>query len=129
MRLLLDTHVFLWTTLTPSKLSAAAREAIADRANEVFISAAVAWEMVVKFPTGKLQLPTNPANYVPSRIKAFGFTSLPITQDHVLAVASLPSIHADPFDRIMIAQAQIEGLTLVTRDAASLTYPVNAMKA
>ena len=129
MRLLLDTHVFLWLAGSPSKLSVAATDAIADRANDVFISAAVTWEIVLKYPSGKLRLPTSPASYVPSRIAAFGFSSLPITQDHAIAVASLPATHTDPFDRIMIAQAQVEGLTFVTRDAASLTYPVNTIEA
>jgi PIN domain nuclease of toxin-antitoxin system len=129
VRLLLDTHVFLWVTLTPLRLSAAAREAIADRANEVYVSAAAMWEIVMKFPSGKLQLPMDPGNYVPSRMAAMGFASLPVTQVHVLAVSSLPATHKDPFDRIMIAQAQIEGLTFVTRDATLLTFPVNTLQA
>jgi PIN domain nuclease of toxin-antitoxin system len=129
MRLLLDTHVFLWAALTPSRLSVAAREAITDRANEVYISAAVSWEIVIKFPRAKFKIPTNPTTYVPSRVAALGFRPLPITQDHALAVESLPSIHRDPFDRIMIAQAIIEGLTFVTRDARLLTYPVLTIEA
>jgi len=129
MRLLLDTHVFLWAALTPSKLAAAVREVIADRANEIYVSAASTWEIVIKVPTGKLKLPMDPVSYVTSRMAAFGFSSLPITQDHALAVSSLPLKHKDPFDRIMIAQAQIEGLTFVTCDAKLLTYPVNTIKA
>jgi PIN domain nuclease of toxin-antitoxin system len=129
MRLLLDTHVFLWAVASPQKLSVAAREAITDRANQIYVSVALAWEIVIKFQAGKLKLPTSPVSYVPSRIATLGFTTLPITQDHVLAVASLPAKHADPFDRIMIAQAQIESLTFVTRDATLLTYPVSTIKA
>jgi PIN domain nuclease of toxin-antitoxin system len=129
MRLLLDTHVFMWAASNPSTLSANARAAIEDPQNDVWISAAVAWELAIKFPSGKLTLPTEPASYVPSRIAALGFSALPITQDHALAVASLPPLHSDPFDRIMIAQAQYEGLTFVTRDARSLSYPVHVIRA
>lgn len=129
MRLLLDTHVFLWAAANPSLLTETAREAIEDNANDVFVSAAVAWEIIIKYQAGRLSLPLQPATYVPARMSALGFTPLPFTQEHALAVASLPSTHADPFDRMMIAQAQFEGLTLVTRDAASLTYPVRTIKA
>jgi PIN domain nuclease of toxin-antitoxin system len=93
------------------------------------VSVAVAWEITIKAGRGKLQLPMGPATFVPSRIAAMGLTALPITLDHALAVAALPPTHADPFDRIMIAQAQFEGLTLVTRDAASLRYPVHTLEA
>jgi PIN domain nuclease of toxin-antitoxin system len=110
-------------------LSDAARSAVSDPANEVYVSAAVAWEIAIKYPSGKLELPMSPASYVPSRITALGFEMLPITQDHALAVIALPDIHADPFDRIMIAQAQFESLTLVTRDAFSRRYPVRSMEA
>ena len=71
----------------------------------------------------------DPASYVPSRIAALGFAPLPITQHHALAVSSLPATHQDPFDRIMIAQTQVDGLTFVTRDSASLTYPVKTIEA
>ncbi len=123
MDLLLDTHVFLWATSRPNVLSTHAREAIEDLANEVYVSAAVAWEIVIKHARGKLDLPLAPAIYMSSRLRANGFHELPIAQDHALAVASLPAIHADPFDRIMIAQAQCASMTLVTRDARSLLYP------
>jgi PIN domain nuclease of toxin-antitoxin system len=129
LRLLLDTHTFLWADGRPNQLSDVARAAIADPANEVFVSAAVAWEIAIKYPSGKLTIPMSPASYVPSRIIALGFETLPITQDHALVTASLPDIHADPFDRIMIAQAQFESLTFVTRDAFSLQYPVQTIKA
>jgi PIN domain nuclease of toxin-antitoxin system len=129
VRLLLDTHVFLWIAADPANLSPVALDAIANRSNRTYVSVATAWEIVIKTQSGKLRLPTDPSSYVPSRIAALGFASLPITQDHALAISSLPPTHKDPFDRIMIAQAQIEGLTLVTRDAASLTYPVQTLKA
>jgi PIN domain nuclease of toxin-antitoxin system len=113
----------------PALLSPAARDAISDRTNDVYVSSAVAWEIAIKAGRGKVQLPMGPAAFVPSRIAALGFTALPIALEHALAVAALPMTHADPFDRILIAQAQFEGLTLVTRDAAMLSYPVRTLEA
>ncbi len=103
--------------------------AIEDPENDVFVSAAAAWEISIKHAKGKLSLPLEPAIYVTARLKELGFSPLAITLEHALAAASLPSIHADPFDRIMVAQAQAESLTLVTRDAELLRYPVKAMPA
>lgn len=129
MRLLLDTHTFLWAAGQSPKLSEAARTAIADRRNDVYVSAAVAWEIAIKSARGRLRLPFGAETYVPSRIAALGFATLPVTLEHALAVAALPVTHADPFDRILIAQAQFEGLTLVTRDAVMLSYPVRTLEA
>jgi PIN domain nuclease of toxin-antitoxin system len=129
LRILLDTNAFLWAIQEPDILEEAAREAIADPDTEVYVSSAVAWEIAIKHAKGNLPLPLAPLIYVPARMKALGFIDLPITQEHALAVSSLPAIHADPFDRIMIAQAQIEGLALVTRDARVLAYSVKTMKA
>jgi PIN domain nuclease of toxin-antitoxin system len=129
MRLLLDTHAFLWAAGSPARLSETARAAIADRANDVYVSVAVAWEIAIKAGSGKLRLPMEPAAYLPSRLAAMGLTPLPITLDHALAVAALPAVHADPFDRIMIAQAQVEGLTLVTRDPFTRGYAVKTLDA
>ncbi len=129
LRLLIDTHVFLWFTSNPQALVEDTFFAIEDPENDVFVSAAAAWEISIKHAKGKLSLPLEPAVYVRTRIKELGFTPLAITLEHALAAASLPSIHADPFDRIMVAQAQAESLTLVTRDAQLLRYPVKAMPA
>lgn len=129
MVLLLDTHVFLWFASRPNDLAKEAFQAIEDPVNDVFVSAIVAWEIVLKYAKGKLTLPLAPALYMPARLKEFGFHRLPMTQDHALATASLPDIHADPFDRMMIAQAQIEGMTFVTRDAHALAYPVRTLAA
>lgn len=129
MELLLDTHAFLWALGDPEKLSPVARAAIEDPENGIFVSAAVAWEIGIKYALGKLSLPMEPTIYVPACIGSFGFKSLPISQEHTLAVCGLPNHHNDPFDRIMIAQAQVEGFTFVTSDSESLKYPVKLLKA
>ncbi len=129
MRFLIDTHVFLWAASDESQLSNDARIVLGDRRNEIFVSAAVSWEIVIKHALHKLTLPLDPSSYVPSRIKMLGFARLDISTDHALAVASLPDIHNDPFDRIMVAQAQVEGMTFITRDRDSLSYPVASIVA
>ncbi|MBV8068406.1 MAG: type II toxin-antitoxin system VapC family toxin [Acidobacteriaceae bacterium] len=97
------------------------------RDNEVFVSAAAAWEIAIKNAQRRIALPTDPATYFPARVKTLGFKSLAITVDHALAVHKLPPLHRDPFDRIMIAQAQMEGLTLVTNDSAVRKYRVKTL--
>ncbi len=129
MRLLLDTHAFLWAAADPDQLRAKARAAIEDSANEVLVSAAVAWEISVKVTLGKLTVPVDPAVWFPARVHSLGFQELPITAAHALGIGGLPNVHRDPFDRIMIAQAQIEGLTFVTRDPENKKYPVHVLPA
>lgn len=129
MRLLLDTQAFLWAASDPEKFSKRARTAIEDSSNEVFVSAAVAWEIAIKHALGKLQTPSAPAVYVPARVAKLGFKPLAIALEHALAVGGLPSHHNDPFDRIMVAQAQVEGLTLVTSDRNILKYSVKTLQA
>jgi PIN domain nuclease of toxin-antitoxin system len=122
LQLLIDTHVLLWAADAPEKLSDEARDAIEDAANDVFVSTAAAFEIVIKFGKGKLVLPIEPALFLPSRLHALGFRALPLSLEHALALTGLPDIHADPFDRMMIAQASVEGMTLVTRDAQIRRY-------
>ena len=128
-RYLIDTHVFLWAAASPEKLSAGARRAIQSAASDVFLSAAAVWELTIKFGLGKVTLPMEPAIFVPSRLDHLGIRALQITHDHALAVAALPNIHRDPFDRMMIAQAQAESLIFITADPYSLRYPVKTLKA
>lgn len=111
--LLLDTHVVLWWLDDPELIAAPAREAIADGENDVFVSAASAWEVAIKTALGKLRSPDD----LEAALEAAGFAALPITVRHALAVRDLPDVHQDPFDRILAAQARVEGLTLVTRDS------------
>jgi PIN domain nuclease of toxin-antitoxin system len=120
MTLLLDTHVLLWWLDDPGRLSRAARKAIQDGANPVYVSAAVAWEIAIKKALGKLDAPDN----LEDVLEANRFRPLPIPIPHALAVRSLPDHHRDPFDRILIAQALHEGFRLVNRDAEIARYPV-----
>lgn len=120
MKLLLDTHVVLWWLESRTKLTPDAVNAIDDTANEVLVSAVVAWEMTIKRQLGKLRTPSDFA----AAIESAGFTELPITVEHGIAVESLPLHHRDPFDRMLIAQAIQEGCTLVTRDANIQRYSV-----
>ena len=112
MRLLLDTHVFLWWRADLPDLPGAARAAIVDDANEVYVSAAVAWEIVIKRALGKLDF----EGRVADAVRDEGFCPLPATLNHVDEVARLPDHHRDPFDRLLIAQARTESMTLVTAD-------------
>ena len=125
MTLLLDTHVLLWWLDDPDLLSRKARGAIAQGDNMIFVSAAVAWEIAIKKALGKLDAPDD----LQDVMAAERFQPLPITIPHALAIAALPAIHQDPFDRIQIAQAKLENLTLVTRDRFIQQYPVSSIKA
>ena len=127
MRVLLDTHAFLWAASAPEELRDEARAAIENRENEIFVSAAAAWEIVIKVGLGKLAVPGEPAVWLPARVRSLGFAFLPIEVSHALAVGALPKIHSDPFDRMMIAQAQSEGLIFATRDPESRKYPVRTL--
>jgi PIN domain nuclease of toxin-antitoxin system len=120
MTLLLDTHVFLWWLDNPAQLSKSAGKAIGDGKNTVYISAAVVWEIAIKRALGKLDAPDD----VEAAMAANRFLPLPVTIPHALAVQSLPDIHRDPFDRILIAQAKHEGFKLVSRDANVPLYGV-----
>ena len=122
VRYLIDTHVFLWATAAPEKISNAVTAVLKDTSNEIYLSAAAAWEIGIKYMLKKLPLPLDPATFVPSRMRALGFLELPIVHQHALAAGSLPHHHNDPFDRIMIAQAQIESLTFITADPQVLNY-------
>ncbi|MEH2171072.1 MAG: type II toxin-antitoxin system VapC family toxin [Nostoc sp.] len=127
MRALLDTHAFIWWVTNDPQLSANARNAIADSGNILFLSVVSAWEIVIKNKLGKLTLPESVEQYIPSRLAINRFESLPIQMSHVLQVASLPSIHRDPFDRILIAQSQVENLPIVTIDRQITQYLVQTI--
>ena len=124
-RLLLDTHAFLWWMEGGSALAAASRAAIESPDSIVYLSAASAWEMIIKRAKGRLDSPAD----VVEALDASGFRELPVRIEHAEAVGALPPHHADPFDRLLIAQAQVEGLTIVTRDEAFEAYEVPLLTA
>jgi PIN domain nuclease of toxin-antitoxin system len=123
VRLLLDTCTFLWIVGGAPELSARARQAFADPANDVYLSAASAWEIAVKHRLGRLPLPETPDRFVPRTRDAHGIDRLDIDEAAALHVARLPDLHRDPFDRILVAQALLGGLVLVTPDEALRQYP------
>jgi PIN domain nuclease of toxin-antitoxin system len=122
LRLLLDTHVFIWWCAGDRRLRASGRKAIRD-ATEVLVSAASAWEIAIKVALGKLEFPVT----TDSAVRTAGFAELPIRSVHADATRRLPDHHRDPFDRLLIAQARIEGLTFVTADRALQSYEVEAL--
>ncbi len=129
MRILLDTHAWLWMALTPDRLSLHARSFVEGREHELYLSAASAWEIVIKYSQGKLGLPDPPLTYVPSRLEQFGVLPLPIDHGHALYVSTLPVHHRDPFDRLLIAQAQLEDLPILTADPVFAAYDVRTIAA
>lgn len=129
MRLLLDTHVWLWMQVQPEKIAPSAHELLIDPENALFLSAASSWEISIKWALGKLPLPEPPAIYVPKAMLRQGIEGLAVELRHTFAVTTLPDHHRDPFDRLLVAQAQLEGLTLVTSDPLIAPYPVEQIRA
>ena len=127
MRVLLDTHAFLWWVLEDPRLSAGARNLIAAPETDVVVSAVSAWEIAIKAADRRLDLPEPAQTYVPDRIVANGFRELHVTVEHALGVAGLPPIHRDPFDRLLVAQAQVEGIPIVTSDPSIAKYEVEVI--
>jgi PIN domain nuclease of toxin-antitoxin system len=125
MNLLLDTHTVIWALSNDPTLSQEARTAIIDGNNIVFVSAASAWEIAIKKALGKLKTPSN----FEQELKLHRFIPLYISIAHALAVEHLPLHHRDPFDRILIAQAQLEGLTIISRDQRISLYHIPTIKA
>ncbi|HEY8724024.1 MAG TPA: type II toxin-antitoxin system VapC family toxin [Gaiellaceae bacterium] len=125
MLLLLDTHAFLWWNADDPALGPNARTAIADSGNIVFVSAATAWEIATKRESGKLDAPGDIVDW----IRQGGFTEIAIELEHAVLSAELPKHHRDPFDRLLVAQAAIEELTLVTADAEIVKYSIETLDA
>ena len=124
MTYLLDTGVWLWSLWEPERIGRKAREVMEDLSQEVFLSAVTAWEIAIKSAAGKLKLPEPPVSYVPRRMADQGLRPLAISHPHALAVNGLPVHHRDPFDRLLIAQANLEGMTIITADRIFEQYPV-----
>ena len=124
MKVLLDTHTFLWWITDDPKLSLRVRGIMSDGENEIFISAATGWEIAIKSQIGRLKLPDEPQRFILEQLKINGMKSLPIEMRHALHVSTLPTYHQDPFDRILIAQAQMEDLPVLSADPEIGKYEV-----
>jgi PIN domain nuclease of toxin-antitoxin system len=127
VRILLDTHCWLWMLAAPSKFAPATRELLENPDNELLLSAASSWEIAVKYALGKLELPEPPPEFVPSRMARSGVLGLAVEHRHALAVADLPPHRRDPFDRLLIAQALVESLPILTADRQLARYGVETL--
>jgi len=127
MNVLIDTHTFLWWNSEDAQLSLRARGIIADGRNEVFLSAASVWEIVIKTAKGRLVLPEPPSQYISRRMNLFRFRPLPIQISHAAHVYELPPYHNDPFDRILIAQSRLESFPLLTNDEDIRRYELETI--
>ena len=127
MNLLLDTHALLWFLGDDRRLQPATLKLLADPLNDVFVSAVSAWEIAIKAKLGKLPVPPNIAEWLPAQLLTNRLTPLSITVAHAASVEHLPAHHADPFDRLLIAQARAENLTLVTGDPQFERYEVRLL--
>lgn len=127
MRLLVDTHAFLWAAGDPGRLSQLAREVLVDGSNELYLSAASAYEIAVKAAKGHLLLPDDAARFLATRLPILGMRELSMTAAHAAAAAALPPIHSDPWDRVLVAQAQALGLTILTSDRLVRRYDVETI--
>lgn len=125
--ILVDTHVWLWLNGSVERLSADALELLSSPETEVYLSAASAWEIGIKHNSGRLILPLPPDEYIASRLTDNGISPLPIHHGHALRAASLPFHHRDPFDRMLVAQAQVEGFKLMTADRVLVQYDVEIL--
>jgi PIN domain nuclease of toxin-antitoxin system len=126
VRILLDTHVFLWLQTEPGRLGEQLR-VLEDRRNELIVSAVSSWEIAIKYQLGRLVLPEPPERYVPERLRIMGANGLAIEHTHALAVAALAPLHRDPFDRLLVAQAGLLDLTVMTADRMIIQYPVETL--
>jgi len=129
VRLLLDTQVWLWMVAAPDRLAPSARAIVTAAENELLFSAASAWEIAIKHALGKLTLPEPPDAFVPRLMAQLGITPLPVLHRHALHVATLPPRHRDPFDRLLVAQAQLEELPILTADRGFGLYDVDLLPA
>jgi PIN domain nuclease of toxin-antitoxin system len=127
VRVLLDTQCWLWWFLSADRLSRGARDLIADGRASLYLSAASSWEIAIKVGLRKLKLPEPAAKYVPARLVEQGMSALSVEHAHALRVADLPAHHADPFDRLLVAQAQVERMALMTADANVALYDVETI--
>ena len=127
MKILLDTHVLLWAAGQPDRLPSKARKLLDDPRNEPVFSSASLWEIAIKSGLGRDDFQVN-ARLLRRGLLDNGYTELPITSEHAVAIDGLPSIHKDPFDRLLVAQSMVEGITLLTADPLVAKYPAPVRK-
>ena len=127
MRVLLDTHAFLWWITDDPQLSGHARDIVGDGRNEAFFSAASAWEIAIKAAMGRLGLPDDAEEFIAAEVTRNGFSVLPVHLTHALRVYALPAHHRDPFDRLLVAQSRVENLPLLSRDPHLAAYGVEVV--
>ncbi len=127
MKILLDTHIFLWFINGDSRLSTDVRDAIRDPDNEIYLSVVSVWESIVKYQLGKLPLPESPERYLPKQRNLHQIASLALDETSVAQLARLPPLHRDPFDRMLICQAVQNGLIIATVDPAVRAYSVSTI--
>ena len=127
MRVLLDTHAFLWWITDDASLSRRAREIIGDGNNVLFLSTASAWEIAIKVGLGRLMLPDRPERFIPEQLALNAIDSLPVHLSHALHVYDLPNLHRDPFDRMLVAQSQLEDLPLLSADPRLAQYAIDIL--
>ena len=127
MKLLLDTHIFLWYISGDSRLPTVMKGSIRDPDNEAYLSVVSVWEAIIKHQLGKLPLPQPPELYLPEQRRRHLIVSLAVDEESVTRLASLPSLHRDPFDHLLVCQAIQHGLTIATVDSAVRSYPVGVL--
>ena len=128
MRVLIDTQVFLWGLFEPEKLPDKVKIFLKDTfENEMYLSHVSAWEIAIKYGIKKLSLPDVPERYVPDRVREAGLIHLPIKLEHVTQVHTLPLVHRDPFDRLLISQARVEGMAILTGDSHFAKYKIDVL--
>jgi hypothetical protein len=123
MKILLDTHIFIWLIDEDNRLDSLWREEIKNPQNQIFLSVASVWECVIKYQIGKLNFPQSPDIYLPQKRKEYLIKSLPINEESLSHLRQLPLLHKDPFDRLLISQSLQDDLTIMTEDNAILAYP------
>lgn len=123
MKILLDTHIFIWLIDEDNRLDSLWREEIKNPQNQIFLSVASVWECVIKYQIGKLNFPQSPDIYLPQKRKEYLIKSLPINEESLSHLRQLPLLHKDPFDRLLISQSLQDDLTIMTKDNAILAYP------
>jgi len=124
MKILLDTHIFLWLITNNRQLDERSRNAISNQDNEVYLSVVSVWEAMIKYQLGKLSLPESPEIYLPKQREKHQINSLSISESTIAQLAKLPPLHKDPFDRLLLCQSLEHDLIIMTEDAAIISYPL-----